>query len=69
MPNIDEERDRYNRLIEVLEDALGKAAAVLGADTRVSARKSRTTIHHASEIYEYLCDLLDETLEARSKLL
>jgi hypothetical protein len=65
---IDKERELYNRLIQVLEDALEKAAGVLGQDTRDSSRKRRVTIHHASEIYEYLCDLLDETLEARSKL-
>jgi hypothetical protein len=52
----------------VLEEAVEKAAKALGPETRMSCRESRITIHNASQIYEYLCDLLDEALAARSRL-
>jgi len=68
VPNKDEERQSYNSLIGVLEEAVEKAAKALGPEARMSYRESRITIHNASEIYEYLCDLLDEALAARSRL-
>ena len=68
MPNTDEERERYNQLIGVLENAVEKAANALGPNSGDSMRESRITIRSAHDIYEYLCDLLDEALAARSRL-
>jgi len=68
MTEIDKKRDSYNKLIEVLEDALGKAAAALGPEARDSSSQNRIAIHEPGEIYQYLGELLDETLKARSKL-
>jgi len=68
MPSTDEERERYNRLIEVLENSVEKAANVLGPHSGDSLRESRIKIRSAHDIYEYLCDLLDEALAARSRL-
>ncbi|MBV8135568.1 MAG: hypothetical protein JO121_08010 [Deltaproteobacteria bacterium] len=61
------DRDRYSKLIRVLQDALEKSAEILGENVRAGAER-RVTIKHPYEVYEYLCDLLDETVEARSRL-
>ncbi|MGO9603870.1 MAG: hypothetical protein ACLQAT_10810 [Candidatus Binataceae bacterium] len=68
MANLTEERDRYNGLIRVLQEALQEAAEVLGPNVRSSSKERRFIIEHPYQIYEYLCDLLDEALEARSRL-
>jgi hypothetical protein len=63
-----EERESFDKLIRVLEDATEEAARILGSDARSSFRTRHTKIKSAPEIYEYLCDLLDEAREARLML-
>ena len=61
------DRDRYGKLIRVLQDALEKSAEIMGENVRTEGNRG-VTIEHPYEVYEYLCDLLDETVEARSRL-
>jgi len=62
------ERQSFDKLIRVLEDAIEGAAKVLGPDVGSSSKRRQVTIDHAYQIYEYLCDLLDEAREARLRL-
>jgi hypothetical protein len=63
-----EERESFDKLIRVLEDALEAAAKVLGPNARPSARSRYHPIEHPYEIYQILCDLLDDAREGRSRL-
>jgi hypothetical protein len=56
-----EERESFVKLIRVLEDAIEEAAKVLGSEARPSSRRRHQTVDHAYQIYENLCDLLDES--------
>jgi hypothetical protein len=63
-----EDRESFDNLIRVLEDALEAAAKVLGPDARPSARSRYHIIEHPNEIYQNLCDLLDDARAGRSRL-
>jgi hypothetical protein len=63
-----EERESFDKLIRALEDATEEAAKILGSNARSSFTTRHATINHAYEIYEYLCDLLDEARDARLRL-
>ena len=68
MANPIEERESFDKLIRVLEDALEAAATVLGPDARPSARSRYHVIEHPYEIYQYLGDLLDDARAALLRL-
>jgi hypothetical protein len=66
--NVNEELESFSKLIRVLEDALERAAEILGPNERPSSR-SRHTIESAAQVYENLSDLLDATLAGRIRIL
>jgi hypothetical protein len=68
MPNPIEQRESFDKLIRVLEDALEAAARVLGPDATPSAKSRYYAIEHPYQIYQNLCDLLDDAREGRSRL-
>jgi hypothetical protein len=70
MANPNEERDReaFDKLIILLEDTCEQVATILGDDARSSAANSRRTIDRPYQVYEVLCDLVDETRVGRSRM-
>ena len=70
MTIVDVELASFDKLIRVLEDALERAAEILGPNIKPPSVRSRHgTLEHAFEIYEDLSDLLDASRAGRSKLL
>lgn len=70
MTNLDEELALFDKLIRVLEDALERAAEILGANIKPPSTRSRHgTLEHAFQIYEDLSDLLDASRAGRLRLL
>jgi hypothetical protein len=61
------EYEQFVKLIRVLEDALERAAAILGPEAR-PASQSRDHIKRPAQVYEELSDLLDATREGRAQL-
>lgn len=64
-----EEVEAFDKLIRVLEDALEKAAKILGPNARPGSRSRYDNLKHASQVYEHLSDLLDATRAGRSESL
>jgi hypothetical protein len=64
-----EEKESFDKLIRVLEDAVEAAAKVLGPNARPSVRSRFRALEHASQVYEDLSDLLDAARAGRSRLL
>jgi hypothetical protein len=69
MADLIEEKELFDKLIRVLEDALEAAARILGPDARPALRSHYRTLEHPSEIYENLSDLLDAARVGRARLL
>jgi len=70
MTILDEELASFDKLIRVLEDALERAAEILGPNIRPPSMRSRhAALEDAFQIYEDLSDLLDASRAARLKLL
>jgi hypothetical protein len=65
--DLNEELDAFSKLT-VLEDALERAAEILGPNAKFPKSNSHT-IEHAFEIYGELSDLLDATRAGRMRLL
>jgi hypothetical protein len=63
-----EEKELFDKLIRVLEDALEAAAKVLGPNTGSSYLRRHDRVDHAYQIYDYLSSLLDEARVGRSNL-
>ena len=63
-----EEKELFDKLIRVLEDALEAAAKVLGPNTGSSQLRRHDPVDHAYQIYESLSSLLDEARLGRSNL-
>jgi hypothetical protein len=68
MANPIEERESFDKLIRVLEDALEAAAKILGPSARPSTKSRYYVIENPYQIYQNLCDLLDDAREGRSRL-
>jgi len=69
MTNLDEELESFGKLIRVLEDAIEKAAEILGSSAMPGSISRHPNLEHASQVYGDLSDLLDATRAARSRLL
>jgi len=69
MSDLIEEKESFDKLIRVLEDALEAGAKILGDDARPGLRSHHRAIEHASQVYEDLSDLLDAAREGRSRML
>ena len=69
MADLIEEKESFDKLIRVLEDALEAAAKILGSNARPGIRSHYRTLEHASQVYESLSELLDAAREGRSRLL
>jgi len=63
-----QEKESFDKLIRVLEDALETAAKILGPNATLSYTRRHNAIDHAHQIYEDLSALLDEARVGRSKL-
>jgi hypothetical protein len=61
------EYEQFVKLIRVLEDALERAAAILGPEARPASHR-RDHIKRSAQVYEELSDLLDATREGRARL-
>jgi hypothetical protein len=59
--------EQFVKLIRVIEDALERAAAILGPEAR-PASHGRDHIHRPVQVYEELSNLLDATREGRARL-
>jgi hypothetical protein len=59
--------EQFVKLIRVIEDALERAAAILGPEARPAPR-NRDHIKRPAQIYEELSDLLDASREGRARL-
>jgi len=68
MANSTKELESFDKLIRVLEDAIEKAAQILGGEER-PASISRHRIEYAYQVYENLSDLLDATRDGRARSL
>ena len=69
MANLIEEKESFDKLIRVLEDAVEAAAKILGQNARPALRSRYRALKHASQVYEDLSDLLDAAREGRLRLL
>jgi len=69
MADIIEEKESFDKLIRVLEDAVEAAAKILGPNARPALRSRYRTLEHAAEVYEDLSDLLDAARAGRLRLL
>jgi hypothetical protein len=63
------ERESFDKLIRVLEDAIEAAAKILGPDARPPLISRHRAIQYPNQVYEDLSDLLDATRAGRLKLL
>ena len=66
--DLNEELEALAKLTRVLEDALERAAEILGPEAKFATRNSHT-IEHAVQVYEDLSDLLDATRAGRMRYL
>jgi hypothetical protein len=69
MVNLIEEKEAFDKLIRVLEDAIEAAAKILGPNARPALRSHYRILENASQVYEDLSDLLDAARAGRSRLL
>jgi len=69
MMELIEEKESFDKLIRVLEDAVEAAAKILGPNARPALRSHYTALEHASQVYENLSDLLDAARAGRLRLL
>jgi hypothetical protein len=69
MANLTEEKESFDKVIRVLENAVEAAAKVLGPNARPGLRTSFRTLENASQVYEALSDLLDVARAGRVRLL
>ena len=69
MADFAEEKESFDKIIRVLEDAVEAAAKVLGPNARPGLRSSFRTLEDASQVYEALSDLLDAARAGRLRLL
>jgi hypothetical protein len=67
--NLAEEKESFDKVIRVLEDALEAAAKILGANARPGLRSHYRTPERASQVYEDLSNLLDASRAGRFQLL
>jgi hypothetical protein len=64
-----EEKESFDKVIRVLEDAVEAAAKVLGPNARPGFRSHYRQLEHPAQVYEALSDLLDAAREGRVRLL
>ena len=69
MADLIEEKESFDKLIRVLEDAVEAAAKILGPNARPALRSRYRALEHSAQVYENLSDLLDAAREGRSRLL
>jgi hypothetical protein len=69
MADLIEEKESFDKVIRVLEDAVEAAAKILGSNARPGLRSHYGTLEHASQVYEALSNLLDAARAGRSGLL
>jgi hypothetical protein len=69
MADFMEEKESFDKLIRVLEDALEGAAKILGPNARPALRSRYRALEHATQVYEDHSDLLDAARAGRSRLL
>jgi hypothetical protein len=67
MPNAGE-KESFDKLIEVLRDALGKAEKILGPNVKPPSGKPHETVEHAFDVYDNIWDLLQRARAGRSRL-
>ena len=69
MADLIEDKESFDKVIRVLEDAVEAAAKILGPNARPGLRSHYRTLAHPSQVYEALSDLLDAARAGRSRLL
>jgi hypothetical protein len=67
--DLSQEKESFDKVIRVLEDALEAAAKILGPNARPGLRVHHRTPVSASQVYEDLSDLLDASRAGRLQLL